>query len=489
VNVVLICLDTHRADCVRALGRNRVIQTPHLDRLAREGVTFQNAFGEGQPTIEFRRALITGRRTFPWRHDVDTRGLWPTLNGWHAVAPQHDTLAEILLEQGYTTGFFSDTFHMFKPTQNFTRGFTSWEFIRGQETDNWRVGPLDAIDLQRYLPPGSDPDPRKNPRLVQYLLNMQDRETADDWTSAKVFDAACRFVRDARDSQPFFLWVDSFDPHEPWDPPPGYAEKYDPDWDRPWEPIWRETGSDARARARCKALYYGECTFVDELVGRLLDTLDEFGLADDTLVIATSDHGTELWDHGEVGKNVHNCRYRHNNEILWLMRLPGREHAGRKVAAFVQNQDVVPTVLALAGIPWEPLNAPHRPTGAPDAERGRSVLPLLTGERDHLRDAAITGWRERANVRTFEFSYSVDYAAFGSEPPADDEPNEHLFNLRSDPAETKNVAADHPDVCTWARSKLETLLGQPLPATLEDKLYPTQMPCRVWIRNAPLFRS
>jgi arylsulfatase A-like enzyme len=489
MNIVLICLDTFRADCVRALRRNRVIQTPSLDRLASEGVVFENAFGEGQPTVQFRRGLLTGRRTFPWRHDVDTRGLWPTINGWHAIAPQHDTLAEILLENGFTTGFFSDTFHLFKPTQNFTRGFTSWEFIRGQETDNWRVGTVEANEIARYRPPEDDASPRSNPQLVQYLLNMRDRETESDWTSARVFDSATRFLRDVRATQPFFLWLDCFDPHEPWDPPREYANLYDPDWDRPWEPIWRHTGDDPRARARCKALYYGECTFVDKLVGRLLDTLDELALADDTLVVATSDHGTELWDHGAVAKNLHSCRYRHNNEILLLMRFPGKQHAGRRIDAFVQNHDLLPTILQAAGVPWEPLGAPHKPTGAPEAERGRSVLPLITGERDHIRDAVITGWRDRANVRTFEFSYSVDYTTFDSEREPGETPNEHLFNLRSDPGEMKNVAGDHPDVCTWARSKLEDLLGQPLPATPEDKLYPTEMPCRVWTSQAGAFEK
>ena len=213
MNVVLICLDTFRADCVGALGRNAFIQTPNLDAFARDGVIFENAFGEGQPTIEFRRALITGRRTFPWRHDVDTRGLWPNGHGWHKVGPNVDTLAEILLANGYSTGFYSDTYHMFKPTQNFTRGFRSYEFVRGQETDNYRSGPLDAVDLTPYLPAGVDPDPRQHAALFQYLLNMQDRKTEDDWTSAQVFDKAVRFLDDNRNDAPFFLWVDSFDPH------------------------------------------------------------------------------------------------------------------------------------------------------------------------------------------------------------------------------------------------------------------------------------
>jgi len=481
MNLVLVCLDTFRADCVAAMGRNDVIRTPRLDRLAGEGVLFENAFGEGHPTIEFRRALITGRRTFPWRYDFDTRGLWPNGAGWHKVVPEHDTLAEILLDNGYTTGFFSDTYHMFKPTQNFARGFTSWEFIRGQESDNYRTGPVDAVDLTKYLPPGASVSPVDRAILLQYLLNMQDRKAEEDWTSAQVFRRAIRFLDDNRDNRPFFLWVDSFDPHEPWDPPTEYADLYDPDWPEPWDPIlgcWREL--DQRGRQRARALYYGECTFVDKWVGRLLDKLDELDLADDTLVIVTSDHGTELWDHGAVQKGAHNCRYRHNNEIVLLMRFPGKEHARKRIGGFVQNHDILPTALAAMGIEWKPLDEPCKPSGLPPAPKGESFLPLVTGETESIRDAVITGWDRRANVRSHDFSYSVDYE--------EAEPEEYLFDVPNDPDEMTNVAAEHPDVCAKHRIRLEELLGQKLPAKRTDTLYITEAPCRAWVLNAPRFR-
>ena len=74
MNVILMCLDTYRADCVAALGRNDIIKTPNMDRLAKEGVLFENAFGEGQPTIQFRRSLYTGMRSFPFDGDYDNKG-------------------------------------------------------------------------------------------------------------------------------------------------------------------------------------------------------------------------------------------------------------------------------------------------------------------------------------------------------------------------------------------------------------------------------
>ena len=96
MNIVMICLDTYRADCARAAGRNSFIRTPHMDRLIEEGVLFENAFGEGLPTIQYRRALITGMRSFPFNTDRDTIGCWPNVPGWHGVLPEQATLAEIL---------------------------------------------------------------------------------------------------------------------------------------------------------------------------------------------------------------------------------------------------------------------------------------------------------------------------------------------------------------------------------------------------------
>lgn len=462
MNVIMICLDTYRADCVAATGTNPVIQTPNLDALAGDGVCFDNAFGESQPTIQFRRTLCTGMRGFPWRYDYDTRGLWPNGRGWHKIPPEQDTLAEILLDAGYTTGLFSDTYHMFKPTQNFTRGFTSWEVVRGQESDNYRSGPLSAIDPTRYVSPGTPRD-QLNPVLIQYLLNMQDREKEQDWTSAQAFRKAIRFLEDNREHRPFFLWVDSFDPHEPWDPPRRYADLYDPDWHKDWEPVFHYNGDDERVRRRVKALYYGECTFVDKWIGHLLNKVEELGLAEETLVLVTSDHGTELWDHGVVSKGRHGCRYRHNSGILWLMRVPGGPR-GHRVGALVQNTDIVPTVLAQLGLQRDGLD-------------GRDVMPLAHGTQERLRGRVIMGWAGRAAVRTERWAWSCDFES--------EDPDEYLFDLDQDPTEDANVAAANPQVCAEQRAALEDFLGQKLPAQRRDRIYDTEAPIRIWWQQAP----
>jgi len=461
INVALICLDSFRADCLGAMGRKPFMKTPHLDRLAAEGVVFENAFGEGQPTIQYRRALCTGMRSFPFDEKYDTKGLWPNLAGWHKIPPEQPTLAEILLDAGYATGFSSDTYHMFKPTQNFTRGFMSWDFIRGQESDNFRVGPISAVDSRRFSPPGKS----VSSMALQHLINFQDRKSEDDYSAAKVFASACRFLDDARDMQPFFLWVDAFDPHEPWDPPKRCADLYDPDWAEDWEPIHGIRPDDEeKIRRRFAANYYGECSFVDKCVGRLLDKLDELGMAQNTLVIATSDHGTEVMDHGAFQKGAHGCLYRHNNEILTVMRLPGRLEPGRRIKGFIQNQDFFPTILKSCGVSAPPVD-------------GIDFMPLARGETGCVRDFVITGWHNLANVRTHEYSYVCNYTVKPRE-------KEWLFDVAADPGEMNNIADRKPEVCAQALGRLEEFLGQGIPFDLPANKWPTQPPFRIWLQKS-----
>ncbi|MCX7012936.1 MAG: sulfatase [Candidatus Sumerlaeota bacterium] len=466
MNVVLICLDTFRADCIGALNRNPVIQTPNMGRLAREGVLFENAFGCAQPTLQHRITMCTGMRAFPFVRDYDTRGLWPISPGWHKIPPEWPTLAELLLENGFATGLASDTFHMFKPTVNYTRGMGSWDFIRGQEDDNYRSGPMSAIHPERFTPPGRKP----GAMAIQYLLNVQGRRGEEDWLPAKVFSSAIRFLEDNRDNRPFFLWVDSFDPHEPWDPPRAYADLYAPDWDENWEPIL-DVGPERNEKAirRHVALYYGEITFVDKQIGRLLAALEDLRLADDTLVVLTSDHGTELMDHGSFRKGVHRNHYRHNHEVACSLRFPGREHAGKRVMGLIQSCDLFPTLIGLLGV-----RGP--------AVEGMDFMPLVRGETESLRDFIVSGWSgygqapTTASVRTLESAYSCDYMRLDL--------NEHLFDLAADAGETRNLAAERPDVAAEYRARLEEFLGERLPAKPCEKTRPSPPPAAVWWQKA-----
>jgi len=176
VNVICICLDTFRNDIVGQGKKLSYCQTPNLDEFRAGGVAFEGAHGEGQPTLQIRRAFLTGRRSFPWRYNFDRRGLWHHQPGWHKIPPEQDTIAEILVKRGYYTGMVADTYHMFKPTTNFTRGFVNYDFIRGQESDNWRGGTPDMIEAEMRQRVREPINWRKHATLVQYLYNMRGRE-------------------------------------------------------------------------------------------------------------------------------------------------------------------------------------------------------------------------------------------------------------------------------------------------------------------------
>src|SRR5262249_49475894 len=195
-------------------------------------------------------------------------GLAPNSLGWHRFPPCHPTLAEMLLLHGYCTGLISDCYHLFKPTQNFTRGFLSWQFIRGQQGDNYRVGPLDAIDIRKYVPDGEENDWGMHAQIINHLLSTRDRVKEEDYFAVQVFGSAMSWLRDVRGSEPFFLWLDSFTPHELWDPPPRYADMYFPndgtlkDFIHPGAMNRVKDPSPAQIE-RTRALYAGGCTFVD----------------------------------------------------------------------------------------------------------------------------------------------------------------------------------------------------------------------------------
>ncbi|MFC1806561.1 sulfatase, partial [Planctomycetota bacterium] len=399
MNCVVICCDTFRHDMIG----HPVVRVPSLDRLARDGITFTHAFAEGLPTIQARRTCFTGKRSFPWSIEMGSRGLTPAIPGWHRIPDDQTTLGERLFEQDVITGFVADTYHMFKPTQNFTRGFCSWDFIRGQEGDPVRSGPLSAVDVSPYHPDGVN-DHKRWPTLTQYLLNMLDRQCEEDYLTPRVFRRACTWLEENRDSAPWFLWIDSFAPHERWDPPFEFADAYyTTDQSRNYIQPQLINGTDPSEPEieRTKALYYGYVTFVDKWIGVFIDKLDQMGFLDDTAVLFTSDHGTELWDKGRFGKGGDRLHH-YNTGIPLVVRLPDGSRAGTTCGDFVQHQDFFPTICHLMGVePEIDLDGRDFLGGSPPPEtiitawamrRGPCGAPLRGHGQEPSRPRVRAGW-------------------------------------------------------------------------------------------------
>ena len=352
------------------------------------------------------------------------------------------------------TGLVADTYHMFKPTMNYTRGFVTYDFIRGQESDNWRFGAREAVEdlLRPHVREPINWD--RHVGLMQYMFNQKFRQREEDYSCARVFRRAADWLSENAHNAPFFLWVDSFDPHEPWDPPREYADRYMPDWDgkdfiTPGAGNEGDGLSDAE-RERIEALYFGEVTLVDRWVGHLLDRVNDLGLKSDTIVMLMSDHGTQVLDHGQFGKGADRL-HPYNTRLNWMVRHPG---VCKRVSGFVQAHDLLPTVLGLLDIPCQAVD-------------GTDVWPLVTGEADAVRDHVVIGWAAfstgpatgRASVRDDQWNYTVSL---------DDVKNEELFDLTADPDENNNVASDYPDVVALQRSRIQAVIHQPLPATFNE---------------------
>jgi arylsulfatase A-like enzyme len=448
-NVVVICVDTFRTDMGGSGGKLSFVKTPNVDRLRDESVSFTRCFGEGEPTIPVRRCLFTGRRSFPWRFDTPNEGLQPAGHGWHPIPHELDTLAETLHDAGWLTGIVGDTYHMFKPSMNLTRGFLTWDFIRGQENDAYRSGPFDDIDLAAHVPDGEDSVAR-HPTVAQYLLNARGRMSEEDRQAAQVFRTSADWLRDNRGASPFLLWIDSFSPHELWDPPREYADAYSPAKAGVKDIIYPQVfgGDFGRMTAdeieRCAALYYGFVTFVDRWIGHLLQTMDSLRLWDDTIVVFLTDHGTEIMDKGAFGKGA-NRLYPFNTQMNWFVRHPDGPH-GASCDAWTQNDDFFPTLLAILGVDS---------AGAD----GRDMWPVALGDADAPRDHAVTGWGRCACVRDDRWAVH-----FENVTRAGVEERARVYDLTSDPDETTDVAAANGDVVTAAALRLSAVVGD-LPVT------------------------
>jgi len=469
-NAIVVCADTFRADHLGAYG-STWIETPALDGLAAAGVTFDACFAEALPTIPARKAYLTGRPLFPhWERRPYKGDPLSRQPGWHPLHEHEVTLPEILGAAGFVTGMVADTYHLFKPGMNLLRGFSSWQVVRGQEADPYRTGPrgrlaalaapytgiagLDGPDGPGG-PQGADLRRSSLPRgggAIQYLLNNAGRQTEAEYLVARVMRTAAGWLEDnaAPGGPPFCLWIDCFDPHEPWDPPRAYADRYDPEFAGP-EPVFalhnRWDDLPPAHQRRAKALYAGEVSLVDRWIGYLLERVAALGLAGRTAIFFTTDHGTILGEHGRLHKSPETL-ISPETRLPLLLRLPGGRFAGTRVAGLMQSYDLLPTLLDVLGV------------ATPPFVLGRSAIAALRGGAGGGpagREQVVSAYTDHAALRTARWNLIAAYAG----RRVRDRPR--LFDLRADPLEATDVAADHPAVVRELVERLEAHMQAPPP--------------------------
>jgi arylsulfatase A-like enzyme len=422
MNVVLVIIDSLRKDHVGAYG-NDWIQTPNLDALAKESLRFTRAYPESIPTICARRAIHTGIRTWPFRNWHVPKGENILLQGWQPIPEHQTTLAEILRKNGYETLFVTDNLQQYKPSYNFQRGFGAFEYIRGQTSDSYKPSwTCPPEKMKRALLKG----PMEG-LMRRYFANTTYRKTEEDWFSPQVFTKAIEYLEAVNDGgRPFFLAVDSYDVHEPWDPPEKYISLYDEPYDG-LEPYSVDYGpSDyltERQIQRVRALYSGELTMMDRWLGKFLDKMENLDLFDNTLLILLSDHGVLHGERGIVGKIPAEI-WPELTDVPFFIRHPEGKRAGETSDYYASTHDVAPTILSFLGI--EP----------PKPMEGQNLSVLFDGGEPEERPHFTLGYN--TYVWTRDERYVMTSRGSGGDA--------RLYDIQEDPNQIRNIAGEHPEI-------------------------------------------
>lgn len=419
-NIVILFVDQLRWSEVGCYG-NEVIRTPNLDRLARESVRFTHAFSNFPSCSPARSTILSGRH-------ARSNGVYANQNETLPVGRptnRETTLPEALATVGYTTAMIGK-WHL-TPNPR-TLGFQmSWQGGIGPGGDGYMRGPWRA-----------DGGIGKNHIYEGYTLVHQSELAAD-------------FVRRHRD-RPFLLYLTPCPPHMPIASlPEPYKSMYDPEkapirpnvskdgrlpFDEKWFKIYltqnRSTTLPAGINLRdLYSLYYGQVTGVDDWVGRVLKSIKDLGLEDNTIVMFSSDHGDLLGSHQMFNKNSH---YDEACRIPLLVRWPGKIKPAVQDKQIVSLVDVMPTLLDLCGV------------DIPGTVQGDSLAPVLLGRKETVgENVAYIETTINEGVRTMNHVYWCSRKSFDKE---------HLFDVDKDPYQMRDVIADpsYKDVAAKLRA-------------------------------------
>ena len=444
MNVVIVLLDSLRKDHVGSYG-NDWIRTPGLDALAENSLRFTRAYPESIPTVCARRALYIGKRTWPFRNWSPPKGEDFSPAGWQKIPEDQTSLTTILSENGYDTALITDTFHMFKPSYNFHEGFDVFESIRGQAIDAYNLPMVPEEKIERHALPGNSSGTRAS--IGQYLANLPPDLEEEDYFAPRVFSKAMDYLETASQSQdPFFLVVDSFDPHEPWEPPERYANLYGEPMEG-YKPIYPEAGpSDylsQRELERMRNLYAGEVTMTDEWFGKFMQRMQDLDLLEDTLLFVFSDHGVGLGEHGYTGKTP-NILWREMTDIVYYIRHPQGKGAGQTSDFHASIHDIAPTILSALGL------------GRLDQMDGQDLTPILEGgEPERKRPYFTLGYDN------YSWARDERYAMFC----LNDGSQAKLYDLEEDPEMNEDISEGNADIVRrmYEDYIIEDAGGQPPP--------------------------
>jgi arylsulfatase A-like enzyme len=434
-NILFIEVDDLHYMYLGCMG-NKVVSTPSIDRLAKQGVLFPNAVCQGTMCGPSRNSLITG--TYP--HNLGfykngqcgdlPKGLW--------------AFPKALQRSGYKTywigkshvhvsddGIEGDTKLEIKNAalgrvMGFDHAFASvgralLQSKRRKPSDDSYLNALNELGYFDQFYAG-----RGKPSTLPNDVYM------DGYFTKRAID---RIQKQEDQDQPFFLWLNLSLPHGPLDPPQSYHTPYSDKEFRKVIPSGNQSdlppelvaskykpNKDVQSNQR----QFGACvTFIDDLVAKLVESLEQTDLRENTMIVFFSDHGVMMADHGLHGKGT---LFKETLNPSLIVSLPAAASNGNVETRPVELLDILKTSLELAGASQEDIDKPY----------GESLLPLLTGKGEYERKACVgemTGFYAIVTDR-FKYINNFEYQENKTGPV--------LFDLEGDPDETRNVAADHP---------------------------------------------
>ncbi len=388
-NVLLISLDSVRRDMLSCYGYASPFapeekSTPNLDRLAAEGVLFEDAYATSSWTLPSHVTLLWGVPELVHAVELDS----------HRPADGIRNLTEVLQQNGrHTAGFYSGPY--LDPRFGFARGFDVYAACYGRELESAAKRQAEILQRLRATAPDS-------PALAALLSERAEAErelevaSHRDSSSERVSDALIEELeRAANDGRPFFLFAHYFDPHYDYVPPEPFAKRFDPAYEGELDgrdfytgerlaafdaqsPSGRRRVVSERDLEHVRALYAAELAWTDSQIGRVLARLDELGLDEETLVIVVSDHGDEFFEHRGIGHR--RTLFEEVVRVPLILRFSGTLPEGARVKGPVTIADIRDTVHDLAQLP--------RPAD------GHSRLPssrLLVALHDGMSSGAVLG--------------------------------------------------------------------------------------------------
>jgi arylsulfatase A-like enzyme len=366
-------------------GQN--FDTPNLDRLAARSVRFTNHHTGSLPCIPARHDILVGAWDFLWRP-------WGSIELWE------EPITASLRREGVITQLITDHPHLFETGgENYHTDFTAWDYERGHESDAWKSRP--------------DPSWLGTPTYgrghTHYDNSRGYFRGEEDFPGPRTMQATARWLSEdapvhRAKGERFFLFVDEFDPHEPFDTPEEWATRYDDSWEGPhltWPPYaidaYKQGILNERDARQIRAQYGGKLSMIDHWLGRVLDALDATNAWEDTAVILCTDHGHYLGDTDVHGRDVWGKPglpvYKPLGHIPMLVSWPGVSPTTND--ALTTSTDIHATIAEVFGAPVK------------HTAHGKSLVPVLAKEQSQVRDWLLTGvWGREVQIVTNEWRYT-----------------------------------------------------------------------------------